>query len=889
MERVRQIKKLAMALLGIAVIMLTYIFMQSVSVKADQAFGYAYSYSLPETTSNLPLEEFIETINTKPLNFSGTIKSEKCLLVENGVPKVSSRPVYNPAEVTFRIYFPEITVTKYYADNAVIDDLVRFKGNSPINGHRFRTDEEIKKGTYKGLTIQLFLSKDKSVLTPSTAPAYLEVFDGTQWRDIVMPTGTQFNYTTAEDTSEVPSGESVRGVKVTLDDCCVTGYVNRRISNSRYITLHITGAKFAQHAGHKYHEVTSWFTNLPDGVQAIVADNIGEDRSTLKIIFANFNYNRLNSVSPKEECTEPIGITVPFMSIDVEKMDETLANSPGGIVLTEKTSARFDIRKMSDMAEYQDPTVMAAILPGSFKASATGDDANKLGTNGMFLTDAFVPQSIYDQLVEEQNRTGAEAPVLKLKLVPDDDIFDFEGENVVYATCTLPKSTTSAGYYSEYVYIDGEKIKTKKTGFGRFTVSWVLGESEFELPADTNYIFYDIKEWTASEDSEDHGNWTGGGLDGGEDTEDDNGNTNTTGEPVVTVKEYSLEKDDKNAPDIWVNGKDDKKLNTFGKTFTLDGKLLVSSIPSSCKAVMSITDITVVSYDNAFSNGKGLKSNIAKASYKSGKVVVTAGKTEGTARVWLGAIDKKSKVVRAVGYFDIVVGTAPKKIILTYSPSENPEANKTMTIVKSEKEDCFQTLYAYASGSELSKYSTFRWTKLKDNNLLELAPSEDTHSCVIKVKSAPSGGKAVKASVEAVCVESGKKFKCTVTIENPVSEIKGLSKEIQIESAKEAAKTKEFKIELLGSDSKQPVTDKVKVLVTSNVNAHEGWDMPEGSNKVKVTEKSKNIKASYKNGTLTIKAAKGTEDGTRAKLIFVYTGAGKDSGGMDESYIITVG
>ena len=87
MERVRQIKKLVMALLGIAVIMLTYIFMQSVSVKADQAFGYAYSYSLLETTSNLPLEEFIETINIKPLNFSGTITSYKtkiCLLLLGG-------------------------------------------------------------------------------------------------------------------------------------------------------------------------------------------------------------------------------------------------------------------------------------------------------------------------------------------------------------------------------------------------------------------------------------------------------------------------------------------------------------------------------------------------------------------------------------------------------------------------------------------------------------------------------------------------------------------------------------------------------------------------------------------------------------------------------------
>ena len=226
---------------------------------------------------------------------------------------------------------------------------------------------------------------------------------------------------------------------------------------------------------------------------------------------------------------------------------------------------------------------------------------------------------------------------------------------------------------------------------------------------------------------------------------------------------------------------------------------------------------------------------------------------------------------------------------MTSNPSDDPEATKAVTVVKSDKGDCYQTLYAYASGSELSKYSTFIWTKSKDNNLLELVPSDDTHCCVIKVKSAPTGGKAVKASVEAVCVESGKKFKCTVLIENPVSEIKGLSKEIKIESAKESAKTKEFKISLVGSDSKQPITDKVKVLVTSNIKEHEGWTSVEGSNKIKLSEPSKNIKASYKDGTLTIKVSKGTEDGTQAKLIFVYTGAGKDSGGMDESYIVTVG
>ncbi len=432
------------------------------------------------------------------------------------------------------------------------------------------------------------------------------------------------------------------------------------------------------------------------------------------------------------------------------------------------------------------------------------------------------------------------------------------------------------------------------------TIAGEYGYADF-YPIKTSIINVDVKSETPPEDIiDDSADSEGENSDSGSSSS----SSSSSGEVIITPREYSVEKEDKATPDIWVNGKDDKNQKTFAKTYTLDGKFLVPSIPSGCKAIVSVTDTTVTSYEDAFSNGKGQKSSIAKASYKSGKVVVTAGKTEGTARVWLAAYDSKKKAVKACGYVDIIVGTAPKKVFvvkLEYafgnsSAGENGVSSSSgaatpipdiSNAVKSISLNAGESvaLLAGADGTELSMYSKFFWTVTKDGGCLEVVPSEDKKSAIISVKSAPTTGKPVKAKLVVTSMESGKKANCTILISNEVTGFKGFTDAISIESAKDAAKQKDIKLEPICSANGK-TTDKIKVYITDSTGKEEGYTCD--GKKFTLTSKSKSIKVSYKNGTVTLKAAKGTENGTTAKLIVVATHADKTVD-VFESGVITVG
>ena len=191
-------------------------------------------------------------------------------------------------------------------------------------------------------------------------------------------------------------------------------------------------------------------------------------------------------------------------------------------------------------------------------------------------------------------------------------------------------------------------------------------------------------------------------------------------------------------------------------------------------------------------------------------------------------------------------------------------------------------LLAGADGTELSMYSKFSWTVTKDGGCLEVVPSEDKQSAVISVKSAPTTGKPVKAKLVVTSMESGKKVSCTVLISNEVKEFKGLADAITIDSAKDAAKQKDIKLEPICMANGK-TTDKIKVFITDATGKEEGYTCD--GKKFTLTSKSKSVKVSYKNGTITLKAAKGTENGTTAKIIVVATHAVD----VFESGVITVG
>ena len=108
---------------------------------------------------------------------------------------------------------------------------------------------------------------------------------------------------------------------------------------------------------------------------------------------------------------------------------------------------------------------------------------------------------------------------------------------------------------------------------------------------------------------------------------------------------------------------------------------------------------------------------------------------------------------------------------------------------------------------------------------------------------------------------------------------------ITIDSAKDAAKQKDIKLEPICMANGK-TTDKIKVFITDTTGKEEGYTCD--GKKFTLTSKSKSVKVSYKNGTITLKAAKGTENGTTAKIIVVATHADKTVD-VFESGVITVG
>ena len=848
-------------------------------------YGYAFVYTIDNQITQLPFDDFMEEVNSKKLYFDGSVTKEKVVLVENGASQVVVRDVYNVCEETFKIFFPHITITKNMRDNADITDIVRLK-NSPISGYKIRYEAErdqnddsidLRPGTYDGLTMQMYLSQDNPVCTPSTASVEIEAFDGSVWRDIVLPAGTVYNIVSTEDTSANPNPELAAGLSASIDDCsvnAVVGYINGDWTG---VKIRLNGAKFTQNAGGRFHDVTNWFTNLPEGMNAMVNSNItrDDDPSAINIIFARYAYSRTNMSTPLSECTDPIRITVPFNDIIGLGDNTPWRGLKGGVVVTQNVNAAYNFLEEETWNKLSTPVLLTSTLKGDMcQITRSGQTTLEPIYGGGLNTGVLIPQSVYDAIVAEKESTGAQELCMKFKLIPDRDIFENGNEKVIYAYCKSFYQYGDSGLYGGSLNADIKNVIAKDFGEGRFTVKWLIGNREVTLDPTHNYLYYKLGEMKVNNDDDDDPSGGGNGENG---VNGENGNNGENGGNGGNSGESGEE------PQIWVNGKDDKRNEIYKKTLTKAFSDLKFDIPDDCKIVVSITETDVSEVSGAINSGKGKKSNIAKAAYKAkdGVITVTAGKTAGTARIWIAAVNKK-KAVEASAYFDVVVGVAPKKLYVT--KDEAGEAKNAVKSVALSAGDSV-TLFANSNGTELSPYARFTWEAIKDDDNLVITPSEDTQSAVITVKSAPSDGKVVKASINVINVESLKKVKVSVPISNEVKSVTGLSAEKNLASALEEKLEETLPYSFVCSDGGSTTTDKIKVYTTTSTEEGTGYTL--SNNKFKLTQKSK-IKVSYKNGEFTLKAGKKTANGTKLRVLVVATHADKTVS-VFESGVITIG
>ncbi|MBO4415283.1 MAG: hypothetical protein J5824_04785 [Lachnospiraceae bacterium] len=840
----------------------------TINVTAAGEAGIAYSYSLDPNdagtgaVSGLPYDEFKSLAASEPIYLRGGISTKQFVIVESGNAAIRSKSVYAGKAMNVWLYIPQITFSKAYNELATVNDIVRLMRvnesgsvtNGPLTGYKIVTETALPQGKRTGVNILLYIESTAADADTCFDGLQLQIYDGSSWKNITMPVGSQYEIGEVITGNTSVTLSNYNGLSASIGDCVINGFSWQSLMDRLGVEVTVSGATFR--LLHRGADVTSWFTNLPAGMSAAVKEDAPAGSNTVKIRFGKTNprTSKISAITPAETSKNGILITVPFSALAESKFD----NIDGGIVAAENENAKYNILESSEFGYLQSAMITSVEFAGEYRRNGTMGD----GITTEYAT-VYVPGSLLN---------GYTKPMLSLTLTSqNDDIVNYNQENLIVVESSVMKKTNEANnIYSGTVNLYLPGVSANRIANGQFDIAEAYiceysdgseqpSEESFKeinlLPA---YIKYNIvKEGTPIDD--------GDTVEHFENDED--------GDVLPTGK----------APDIWVNGKDNKKEEIYRKTLTKDVSNIVSSFPDDCKIVVSVTDTTVEEASGAFSSGKAKKSNTAKASYKKADntVVVTAGKTEGTARIWIGAIDKQ-KAVKACEYFDVSVGTAPKKIYVT--GEKDAAATETVKSVALSAGGDVE-LFVNANGTELSPHAKFTWTAVKDNDCLEIIPSDTTHSAVIMVKSAPTDGKVLKASVAVVNVESGRKAKVSIMLQNAVISITGIDETLVLDSAAEAAVEQKLAYTPVCADGGSNTTDKIKVYTTSAT--EEGSGFTNNGKKFTLSSKSK-IKVTYKNGEFTLKAPKKTTDGTKVRVLVVVTHADK-SIEVFESGVISIG
>ena len=343
---------------------------------------------------------------------------------------------------------------------------------------------------------------------------------------------------------------------------------------------------------------------------------------------------------------------------------------------------------------------------------------------------------------------------------------------------------------------------------------------------------------------------------------------------------------------VWVNGKDVKANEKKGivaaknktATLTLEEIGLNKTITDGYKYVISVTGTDVTDVAKAFdSKGKGLKSNLAKAAVKAkdSSVTITAGKEAGSAVIWVAEVDKKAKTVGAYAKINCTVKMAPSKFTIEVPKTGSAEAitKKTTLTVGSSV-----TLAVNVSKPEtgVDESTTYTWSvKLPKNAAIDknIAFEEgDTEgTCTFTFKEMVNATKAESYTITCVNDQSQKKSTFKVTVVNDITAVTiGDAETIAIADATEAKQTATVKATIATNAGANVAdsTDKIKVYIagTDKIGEGEGYTLTVGEKKdtFKLTTKSKEVSAKYKDGDITLTAKKGVA-GKTVKLLVVVT------------------
>ncbi|MCR5323428.1 MAG: hypothetical protein K6E85_09185 [Lachnospiraceae bacterium] len=829
------------------------LFSPSIQTSADTFFAYAY-YKSGDYLSVNSAEELMVAAAQYPVIIKGTINKSKYVVVENGTPRLTTKAVYSSGNPQIFVYIPEITIGKRYSGDSEVNDLVRFV-DSPVNNWILRTDYVISAGKHTGMTLSLYPSNEEASAEVSTADLKMQIWDGSTWRDVWVPEGSKYNIDENIKDEPDPDLSKCRGITATISDCSINGIVGQTLNDNTGFEISLTGAIFTQNARNRFHDVSGWLTTAPKNLKIMVNETGVAPYNKINVCYAQRKNGRTSLKVPQSASTSPIKLAVSLDDLTTAGGDCPWSGIKGEVVVNVNQNAVYNILTSGQFISNAKPMAISEKITGVFSQKSENGNITYLPVSDYSKTFAiYVPQN----MIETDAATGKAYVPVTLTAPSGEFVIDGEAVTGIPTTSSVPTKVVD-GIYRATITIPLKTLCATKVTNGRFGVK----VGNVTLDQKNTYITYEIYE-SASELPEETE----------QPVEEDTGEEFDDGDNELPEGA---------APDIWVNGKDNKKEEIYKKSLSIEAGSLIAEFPDECKYVVSVTDTSVDNASSAFSSGKGKKSNIAKAAYKKADdtIVVTAGKTEGTARVWLAAVDKQKKI-QASGYFDVSVGMAPKKLYITKRKgAPATEAVKSISLNAGET----AILYANAPEKGLAPHAKLIWTILKGEDCLEIEPSANTHSARITVTEPPSNGKVLKASIQAVNVESGKKVTCSVLIGNAVTEILGMEEDIELESAEEAAVEKSLGYTVVCVDGSPSTTDKIKVFTTAATEEGKGYTC--NGRKFTLSSKSK-VKVTYKNGEFSLKVPKKTKDGTKCRVLVVVTHADKMIE-VFESGVITIG
>ena len=222
----------------------------------------------------------------------------------------------------------------------------------------------------------------------------------------------------------------------------------------------------------------------------------------------------------------------------------------------------------------------------------------------------------------------------------------------------------------------------------------------------------------------------------------------------------------------------------------------MGNLAASDGEIRRIGNDTIEAVADAYENGKGKKSDLAKASYKKGNakketvdsIQITAGKEAGNAVIWIAEVTKAKEIV-AYATIDCTVKMAPKKFSVAATIDEEKfEKKATVNVGKAVALEV-----AFPENTEEpDAETTYTWTVKGPKNVTEDAYTltGNDAEATFTAKAMTTTAKADKYTITCVNDQSQKKAKFTITVTNNLTDVK--LGDIELDNADEAKVVKEL-------------------------------------------------------------------------------------------------